>query len=196
MHRITITRYCRFIVLALPDEFLRNRFEFLPIRFQPTWIFRVQKIRKLHLEVLHVSKSRPRLFTKAIHRHRCFPFAISLSIFSFSFFSSFASPLVLLQNLILAASVLVIVQSFLRLRIAPTGISFPSPFATIRRALASSIVYSSQLDDVRRAKLHFAAILHLLHDLITAIVLVRVDVVAPLVAVVLLLQVLQDLTSI
>jgi len=51
----------------------------------------------------------------------------------------------------------------------------PSAAGIARRLFHSfhcDIIYSSQLNDIRRAKLHFAAKLHFLYDLIAAIVLV------------------------
>lgn len=106
-----------------------------------------------------------------------------------------------LANLAPAASVLVSTGKFSKLRVAPTGIPSPEAFRRwwqdrFSRSFRRDIVYSSQLDDIRRAKLHFAAILHFLHDLIAAIVLVQVNVALRTLVVLLLLQILQNLASV
>lgn len=70
--------------------------------------------------------------------------------------------------------------------------SLPSP--------PSCSPHSLQLDDIRRAKLHFATKLHLLDNLVvTVVVVVCLDIAALLVVVIvilLLLQVFQDLASV
>jgi len=96
--------------------------------------------------------------------------------------------------------VLVIAGNFSRLPHLPAfpASQHPGPSPAV---LWSSSRHSSQLDDIRRAKLHLAAVLHLLHYLATRIVPVRVDAAAlllvlVLVVVIFLLQILQNLASI
>lgn len=122
-------------------------------------------------------------------------------------FPFYHSPPFISQILCPAATVLVSAGKFSRLRVASLHPGVPSP-ESFRRPLPrasysfrrESIVYSSQLDDIRRAKLHFAAILHLLYDLAAAILLVQVNValrtVAVLVVVLLLLQILENLAPV
>lgn len=133
------------------------------------------------------------------------PFFRNLIIHSSAQQSRHLPPLPRLADFAPAISALFIAANFSKLRITPAN--DPPPLASFHRRPQSVFsvsvrrgrACSSQLDNIRRAKLHFAAELHFLDDLVTAVVLVRLGIDAPLVIVIvvlLLLQVLQDHASV
>lgn len=120
-----------------------------------------------------------------LRRRGRFPFTLSRYPFPFTIPFHLANPAP-------AASVLVSPEKFSRSRVAlPAGVSSSESFR-------HGIVYSSQLDDIRCAKLHFTTILDLLHDLVAATVLIQLDIAPRTIVLVIffLLQILQNLASI
>lgn len=102
---------------SLLPEFLRNRSVFSPTRFRHVDFLCAENAKAPSRDLARVGVGDPDYSRKryaAVDLRWCFPFAISLSVLLFRL----PPPLALSRNLTLAASVLVIAQNFLRLRIA------------------------------------------------------------------------------
>lgn len=188
-NRVAVTFIRRFHCLL----FIRRRLICHPIsdprRFSDSWDFLCAEnamtpfrgLARVETSIIHESDTPSSLSISG----SAFLFATSLSVYSFCR----SSPLRFV-NSAPAVGILVIGGNFSRLRNAPAGVSSES-FRPRQRGASSSfpssrgVAHSSQLDDIRRAKLHFTAVFHLLHDLVTRIVPVRIG--ASLLVVVLLL---------